>query len=558
MDPLHATAAASGAAAAPPPWWRGAVVYENHLPSFKDGERRRDRRPRGADRAASTTSAARSASTRSGSGRAGARRCSTRATTSPTSLDVEPTFGDLATFDRLIEEAHARGIRILVDYIPNHSSDQHPWFVESRSSRDNPQARLVHLGRPGARRRPAEQLDGRDGRLRVGARRAHRPVLPAHPPASEQPDLNWRNPEVRAAMLDVLRFWLDRGVDGVRIDVAHMLMKDPELRDNPPAPPGQPQPVRAPAPRLLRPAARQRPLPPRRARRDAEIRAVLDEFGAVAIGEIEAMEWDAWAQYYGEELDGVQLPFAFKLIETPWDARTRCAASSATLEGALPDGRLAGARARQPRPLAARDPASGARRRGSPAMLLLTLARHAGAALRRRARPRRPGRPARAPARPLRPRSSRTASRTTRRARRCRGTAAPTAASRPRPRRGSVAAALRRVRDDQRRGAARRPGVDAQPLPRADRAAQGERRAAARRLRRASGRRRATLLAFVREAEGERSSSCSTSSDAAAPRRRWASAARSCSRAASTAAARRVDGRVDLRAAEGVVIRAEA
>ena len=155
--------------------------------------------------------------------------------------DVHPLFGDLAAFDELIAKAHRRGLKIIVDFVPNHSSDQHPWFVKSRSSRDNPKRDWYVWVDP--------KPDGGD---------ADQPRLPnnwlsvfggsawewdeatgqyyLHSFLKEQPDLNWRNPEVKMAMFDVVRFWLERGVDGFRVDVAHYIMKDPELRDNPPNP----------------------------------------------------------------------------------------------------------------------------------------------------------------------------------------------------------------------------------------------------------------------------------------------------------------------------------
>jgi alpha-glucosidase len=251
-------------------------------------------------------------------------------------LDIEPTFGDMATFDRLIAEAHRRGIKVLVDYIPNHSSDQHPWFVESRSSRESPKRDWYIWADPAPDGGPPNnwtaemggsvwELDERTGQYYL------------HTHLREQPDLNWRNPEVRAAMLDVLRFWLARGADGVRIDVAHLLMKDPELRDNPPSPPGHQNPFELQHPDFFGQLHLNDRCHPDVHGVLAEIRAVLDEFDAVAIGEIEAMEWDAWARYYGEGLRGIQLPFAFKLIETPWrpDALREVIRS---LEAALPDG----------------------------------------------------------------------------------------------------------------------------------------------------------------------------------------------------------------------------
>jgi alpha-glucosidase len=251
--------------------------------------------------------------------------------------DVEPVFGDLETFDRLIEAAHARGLKIIVDYVPNHTSDEHPWFVESRGSRDNPKRDWYTWRDPGPGGGPPNNWTSEAGGSSWSLDEATgQYYLHSHLP--QQPDLNWRNPEVREAMLDVLRFWMERGADGIRIDVAHMLMKDPELRDNPPAPEGHTNPYdiqSADFHTQLHVHDRRHP--------DthvvlAEIRSVLDEYGGrLAIGEIEAMGWDAWAEYFGAELDSLHLPFAFKLIETPWQAG-ELAETIAGLEASVPEG----------------------------------------------------------------------------------------------------------------------------------------------------------------------------------------------------------------------------
>ena len=147
--------------------------------------------------------------------------------------DIDPLFGSLADIDRLIAEAHSRDIRVLLDFVPNHTSDEHPWFVESRSSRTTPSA----TGTSGGTSRTTGVPRWCRQRLDLG--RAHPAVLPAPVPA-KQPDLNWRNPEVVAAMHDVLRFWLDRGIDGFRIDVIHCTGKDPSFADDPRCRAGQP------------------------------------------------------------------------------------------------------------------------------------------------------------------------------------------------------------------------------------------------------------------------------------------------------------------------------
>lgn len=146
---------------------------------------------------------------------------------------VDPAYGTLEDFDHLVAQAHRRGLRVIVDWVPNHTSDRHPWFVEARASREAP------------RRDWYVWADGRDGEPPNNWLSAFDEVGPAwsyddatgqwylHSYSAHQPDLNWDNPSLRAAMADVLRFWLRRGVDGFRIDAADGLGKDPERADNP-------------------------------------------------------------------------------------------------------------------------------------------------------------------------------------------------------------------------------------------------------------------------------------------------------------------------------------
>jgi len=246
--------------------------------------------------------------------------------------DVDPLFGDLATFDQLVAEAHRRGIKIIIDYVPNHSSDQHSWFIESRSSRDNPKRDwyIWRDPRPDGSPPnnwgsyfggPAWTLDEATGQYYL------------HQFVKEQPELNWRNPEVRAAMMDVLRFWLERGVDGFRMDVVGLLIKDAELRDNPPnldADPNLP-------PNDL--AGRQLQVYNQDQDEVHEIirafRHLLDEYeDRCGIGEI-WFELPRWVKYYGENNDGLHFPFNFRLLQQPWQAQAM-RRSVDELEAALP------------------------------------------------------------------------------------------------------------------------------------------------------------------------------------------------------------------------------
>jgi alpha-glucosidase len=223
--------------------------------------------------------------------------------------DVHPMFGTLADFDRLVAGAHDRGMRIVIDLVPNHTSDQHPWFVEARSSRDNPKrdwyvwADPKPDGSPPNNWRSAFERVGRAWTLdpRTGQYYLHL-FMP------QQPDLNWWNPEVRRAMDDVLRFWLDRGVDGFRVDVAAGMIKDRELRDNPRVHVGR-----------------------RAGRRDVDqpevleihraFRRTLDEYGdRMAVGEIGySLEPRYVSRYYGAG-DLLHLSFNFAFLLQPWRA----------------------------------------------------------------------------------------------------------------------------------------------------------------------------------------------------------------------------------------------
>jgi alpha-glucosidase len=147
-------------------------------------------------------------------------------------VDVDPRYGTLEEFDTLVETAHQRNIKIILDLVLNHTSDQHPWFIESRKSRDNPYHDWYLWHDPSPAGGPPNNWlswfggDGWEYDKNLGQYYFHMFY-------KEQPDLNWRNPEVRKAMLDVYRFWLDRGVDGFRMDVFNMYFKDKDLRDNP-------------------------------------------------------------------------------------------------------------------------------------------------------------------------------------------------------------------------------------------------------------------------------------------------------------------------------------
>lgn len=149
--------------------------------------------------------------------------------------DVDPRFGTLHDFDALVADAHAHGLRLIVDIVPNHSSDRHPWFREALAAPPGSPARSRYIFRPGRPgERPGETQPPNDWPSAFGGpawTRVDDGEWYLHLYAREQPDFNWRNPEVRSEFEEILRFWLDRGVDGFRIDVAAGLVKDESLRN---------------------------------------------------------------------------------------------------------------------------------------------------------------------------------------------------------------------------------------------------------------------------------------------------------------------------------------
>jgi alpha-glucosidase len=244
---------------------------------------------------------------------------------------VDPIFGTLADFDRLLAEAHARGLKVILDFVPNHTSDRHPWFVESRSTRTNLKRDWYIWRDPAPDGGPPNNWLANFG----GSGWEFDPVTGQyyyHAFLKQQPDLNWRNPEVRHAMHDVLRFWLDRGVDGFRVDVIWHLIKDDRFRDNPPNPAWQPhQPS---IDRLLQRYSCDRPEIHQVV---AEMRAVLDAYPErVLIGEI-YLPIERLVAYYGRDMEGAHLPFNFQLIFATWRA-PEIARIVAEYEAALPAG----------------------------------------------------------------------------------------------------------------------------------------------------------------------------------------------------------------------------
>jgi alpha-glucosidase len=244
---------------------------------------------------------------------------------------IDPIFGTLENFDSLIEEAHARGLKLILDFVPNHTSDQHAWFQESRSSRTNPKRDWYIWRDPKPDGSPPNNWISNFGGSAWEWDEATGQYY-YHAFLKEQPDLNWRSADVRKAMYDALRFWLDRSVDGFRVDVIWHLIKDAELRDNPPNPAYQPS--QAEINRFLQVYSADQPEVHEVV---SEMRGVLEEYRErVLIGEI-YLPLERLVTYYGKDLSGAHLPFNFQLIQTAWDAR-KIAALINEYEAALPDG----------------------------------------------------------------------------------------------------------------------------------------------------------------------------------------------------------------------------
>lgn len=227
--------------------------------------------------------------------------------------DIHPMFGNMNDFDRLLEETHQRGLKIILDWVPNHTSDEHPWFAESRQSRDNPRRDWYIWKDPKTDGSPPNNWESFFG----GSAWEWDEVTGQyylHQFLEKQPDLNWRNPDVRKAMYDTLRFWLEKGVDGFRMDVIHHLMKHPDFPDNPYLTDTQGRKYQPHYYDIGQPEIHDRL---------REIRQVINAYPGerVMIGETWFETPQELIPYYGKDLDELHLPFNFTLIPLPWEAK---------------------------------------------------------------------------------------------------------------------------------------------------------------------------------------------------------------------------------------------
>lgn len=288
-----------------PPWWLDAVVYEIYVRSFADSD---------------------------GDGVGDLRGISARLPylvalgvdavwltpfyTSPMAdhgydvsdqCDVDPVFGSIADFDALLDRAHALGLRVIVDLVPNHTSDEHPWFVAALADPAQRDRYVFRPGRNGAPPNNWESVFGGPAWTQVEDGTWY-----LHLFDSGQPDLNWRHPDIPREWERILRFWLDRGVDGFRVDVAHGLFKQVALEDNP-------RGLKSDGPLFhasVMPHAWDQPEVVDIYRRWREI---ADEYGErVLVGEVFLAHVERVRRYVG--LDRLHQAFNFELLAAPLNA----------------------------------------------------------------------------------------------------------------------------------------------------------------------------------------------------------------------------------------------
>lgn len=233
--------------------------------------------------------------------------------------NVAPEYGTMADFEELLEKAHDRRLKVLLDMVLSHTSDQHPWFLESRASRDNAKS-AWYIWRDGAKNRPPNNWIAYPG----GGAWHYAPERGQWYLASFlpfQPDLNWRNPEVKEAMFGVVRRWLQRGVDGFRLDLFSALMKDAAFRNNP----FRPGLYDGGRPALYNPCMQHNH--PDIFPFCKELRGVMREFGEperILLGEVIGAKEDVRQLLGGETNDGLNLGFIFDMIFLlPWQRRAQ-------------------------------------------------------------------------------------------------------------------------------------------------------------------------------------------------------------------------------------------
>ncbi len=228
---------------------------------------------------------------------------------------IHPLFGDMETLDRLIISAHERRLRVVLDYVPNHTSDQHPWFLEARSSREHSKREWFLWKDPHPQGGPPNNWESFFGGSAWEWDKANQQYY-LHLFLKEQPDVNWRNPDLASAMLDIMHFWLKKGVDGLRVDAVIACLKHPDFPDNP---------IHDNHP-FTQIGLSQEPKytvdQPDLHDLLREFRHVSDQYeDRVLLGETGLFDWESLMRYYGQALDEFQIPFNFQLMFTPWNVQ---------------------------------------------------------------------------------------------------------------------------------------------------------------------------------------------------------------------------------------------
>jgi alpha-glucosidase len=318
-----------------PPWWRGAVIYEIYPRSFRDSNADGigdlqgiiDRLDYVADLGVDAIWIApffKSPMADFGYDVADYR-------------SVDPMFGSMDDFDRLLTRAHGLGLKVIIDQVLSHTSDEHAWFRESRASRDNPKANWYVWADPKQDGTPPNNWLSIFGGVAWRWEPRRRQYY-LHNFLASQPDLNFHDRELRRAVLDNLRFWLDKGVDGLRLDAINFCFHDEQLRDNPPKPVAQRNP------RSFRP---DNPYAYQYHHHDntrpenlqflSELRALLDEYpGTVALGEVSSEDSLATMAEYTSR-DRLHMAYSFELLSDDSSA-AHIRATVATLEDRMSDG----------------------------------------------------------------------------------------------------------------------------------------------------------------------------------------------------------------------------
>lgn len=233
--------------------------------------------------------------------------------------NIDSQFGTLEQFDELIQKAHQRNLRVMLDFVPNHTSFQHPWFLESKSSKDNPKRDWYIWKDPKSDGSPPNNwitvFNNKEGSAWEWDETTRQYYLHSFFP--EQPDLNWRNPEVVQAMHDVLRFWLKRGVDGFRVDVLYYLLKDERFLDEPVNPDYRPG-IDHPNEKLKHIYSKDQP---ETLQLMSEFNAVLDEFQNKFMVSETYVSIPETIKIYTTSARKSHAPFNFHLIFQPFEAK---------------------------------------------------------------------------------------------------------------------------------------------------------------------------------------------------------------------------------------------